>query len=107
MSRMRTGILLAAATALISGVSIFVNSYAVKALPDPGLFTTLKNGAAAAVLLAIALPLFRSGRRPPVTLARGDIGWLTAIGIIGGSIPFLLFFTGLSMASAPSAAFIQ
>ena len=40
-------------------------------------------------------------------LARRDIGWLTLIGIIGGSIPFLLFFTGLSLASAPSAAFIH
>ena len=43
-------------TAVISGVSVFVNSYAVKALPDPAVFTTLKNGAAALVLVAVALP---------------------------------------------------
>ena len=30
-----------------------------------------------------------------------------AVGVIGGSIPFILFFTGLAQASAPSAAFIQ
>lgn len=105
--RLRTGILLAAATAVISGISVFVNSYAVKELPDPGLFTTLKNGAAALALFAVAVPLFRSGRRPAVHLARRDLGWLTLIGIVGGSIPFLLFFTGLSLASAPSAAFIH
>jgi len=29
------------------------------------------------------------------------------IAIVGGSLPFLLFFTGLSLASAPSAAFIH
>ncbi|HYL41486.1 MAG TPA: DMT family transporter, partial [Candidatus Binatus sp.] len=29
------------------------------------------------------------------------------IGIIGGGVPFILFFTGLAQASAPSAAFIQ
>ena len=29
------------------------------------------------------------------------------VGVIGGSIPFILFFSGLAMASAPSAAFIQ
>ena len=29
------------------------------------------------------------------------------IGVIGGSLPFLLFFTGLAQASAPSAAFIH
>jgi drug/metabolite transporter (DMT)-like permease len=105
--KLRQGILLAVATALISGVSVFLNSYAVKALPDPGLFTTLKNGAAALALAAIAIPLLRRSRRPSLPLARRDLGWLTLIGIIGGSIPFLLFFTGLSLASAPSAAFIH
>ena len=29
------------------------------------------------------------------------------IGVIGGSLPFLLFFGGLAQASAPSAAFIH
>ena len=106
MNRIRTGLLLAAATALISGVSIFLNSYAVKALPDAGLFTTLKNGFAAAALFAIAVPVLRA-RRQTLTINRQTLGWLTVIGIIGGSIPFLLFFTGLSLASAPSAAFIQ
>jgi drug/metabolite transporter (DMT)-like permease len=105
--RIRTGILLAAATAVISGLSVFLNSYAVKALPDPGLFTTLKNGAAVLMLGAVVIPLFRSKGRVSRPLARRDFGWLTLIGIIGGSIPFLLFFTGLSLASAPSAAFIQ
>ena len=57
------------------------------------------------VLLALAAPLVR----------RSDVGqvdrtgWvgLTIVGVVGGGIAFLLFFTGLSMASAPSAAFIQ
>ncbi|HEY5488987.1 MAG TPA: DMT family transporter [Candidatus Limnocylindrales bacterium] len=106
MNRIRTGLLLAAATALISGVSIFLNAYAVKALPDAGLFTTLKNGIAAAALFAVAIPVLRM-RRQPLAINRQTVGWLTVIGIIGGSIPFLLFFTGLSIASAPSAAFIQ
>ena len=106
MNRIRTGLLLAAATALISGVSIFLNSYAVKALPDAGLFTTLKNGFAAAALFAVAVPVLRM-RRQTLTINRQTLGWLSVIGIICGSIPFLLFFTGLSIASAPSAAFIQ
>ena len=106
MNRMRTGILLAALTAVISGVSIFLNSYAVRELPDAGLFTTLKNSAAALVLFAVAVPVLRMRARP-VRLDRQAGIRLTAIAIIGGSVPFLLFFTGLSMASAPSAAFIQ
>ncbi len=32
---------------------------------------------------------------------------LVAIAIIGGSIPFVLFFSGLAIATAPTAAFIQ
>ena len=103
---MRTGILLAAATALISGVSIFLNSYAVKALPDAGVFTTLKNGVAAAVLLVVLMAVLGL-RRQSLAVDRRTVGWLTIIGVIGGSVPFLLFFTGLSIASAPSAAFIQ
>jgi len=106
MSRMRAGILLAAATALISGISIFLNSYAVKALPDPALFTSLKNAVAAIALFAVALPLVRQ-RGGSFRLSRRDGGWLTLIAIVGGSVPFLLFFTGLSLATAPSAAFIQ
>jgi drug/metabolite transporter (DMT)-like permease len=106
MNPLKKGILLAVATALISGVSVFVNSYAVKAMPDPALFTTLKNGAAAFALLIVALPIIQR-RGGTFRLNRRDAGRLTLIAIVGGSVPFLLFFTGLSMASAPSAAFIH
>jgi drug/metabolite transporter (DMT)-like permease len=106
MNRMRTGILLAIATALISGVSVFLNSYAVKALPDPALFTTLKNSVAALALFVVAIPIVRQ-RGATFRVGRRDAGWLTLIAIVGGSVAFLLFFTGLSLASAPSAAFIH
>ncbi len=100
-----TGLLLAGATALISGLSVFVNASAVKAVPDPAVFTTLKNGLAAIVLLGLAAAVVR----PSDVRAIGgrDWGWLTLIGVVGGGIPFLLFFSGLAMASAPSAAFIH
>jgi len=49
------GIGLAAVTALVSGFSVFVNASAVRTFTDPVLFTTLKNGVAAIVLVAIAL----------------------------------------------------
>jgi len=93
-------------TALISGVSVFLNSYAVKELPDAGLFTTLKNSVAALALLAVAMPLVRARGGTFSVDRRGALA-LTAIAIVGGSVPFLLFFTGLSLASAPSAAFIH
>lgn len=101
----RWGVILAAATAAISGVSIFVNAFAVKQLPDPAVYTTLKNGFAALVLIALAALTVRPADLS--TMRRRSWGWLIVIGVVGGSLPFLLFFTGLAQASAPSAAFIH
>lgn len=38
------GVALAVGAALISGVAIYLNAFAVKQLPDTALYTTLKNG---------------------------------------------------------------
>ena len=102
---LRSGVLLALGAAGISGLSIFVNAFAVKQLPDPAIYTTLKNGVAAILLLVLAVATV-----PPATvraLPRRSWATLAVIGVIGGSVPFVLFFTGLAEASAPSAAFIQ
>lgn len=102
---LRWGVGLAFATALISGVSIFVNGFAVKQLPDAAVFTTLKNAVAALILVGFAAATVR----PADVRAMDRSSWtrLAVIGIVGGSVPFLLFFSGLAMASAPSAAFIH
>lgn len=101
----RWGILLALGTALISGVSVYVNGFAVKQLPDPAVYTTLKNGVAALVLIALAAATVRPAALRGISPR--SWGWLAMIGIVGGSVPFLLFFTGLAQASAPTAAFIH
>ena len=104
-NQVRTGILLAVGSALISGLSIYVNAFAVKQLPDAAVFTTLKNAVAAGILVAAALAL---GAARDVRLIRRS-SWpaVLAVGVVGGGIPFILFFVGLAQASAPSAAFIQ
>jgi drug/metabolite transporter (DMT)-like permease len=102
---LRWGVGLALATAVISGVSIFVNGFAVKQLPDPAVYTTLKNGVAAVLLVGLAAASVRPSSVRAI--APRSWAWLVVIGVIGGSIPFVLFFTGLAQASAPSAAFIQ
>jgi drug/metabolite transporter (DMT)-like permease len=84
-------------------VSVFVNSTAVRAVGDPVLFTTLKNGVAAALLMTIATLLVRGSWRPQWRTAPG----LLALGVIGGSVAFVLFFSGLAQATAPSAAMIH
>jgi drug/metabolite transporter (DMT)-like permease len=103
---LRWGIGLAAGTALISGLAVFLNAHGVKQVPDSAVYTTLKNGVAAMVLIGLLAALPSSRRAIPALSPRQ---WLTlaAIGVIGGSVPFLLFFGGLAQASAPSAAFIH
>ena len=54
--RTRTaGIVLAFATAAISGVSVFVNGYGTKHFTDATVYTTSKNLVAAALLAVLAL----------------------------------------------------
>ena len=89
------------ACALISGFSVVYNASAVKGA-DPVAFTTLKNAMAAVAVLAVALaigswPLFAK-------LKRGQWLKLLTIAVVGGSIPFALFFIGLSLASSGGMA---
>jgi drug/metabolite transporter (DMT)-like permease len=100
------GIGLAAATAVISGVSVYINAFAVKQLTDPVLFTTLKNGVAAVILVGLLMASDRTRATVPRLGGRQWLG-LATIGFLGGGLAFILFFEGLAAASAPSAAFIH
>jgi drug/metabolite transporter (DMT)-like permease len=98
------GLALALLTAVISGVSVFVNFYAVKHFHDPTAFTTLKNtmvGMALLMILALSRP------QSKMHLTRGSRIGIPLLGLIGGSIPFVLFFEGLARANATDAALIQ
>jgi drug/metabolite transporter (DMT)-like permease len=101
-----TGIALAFVAALISGVAIFVNGHAVQHFGDATVYTTAKNAVAGLLLLALAAPLLGGPRSQVPQIRRHPLG-LAAIAVIGGSIPFVLFFEGLSRAEATQAAFIQ
>ncbi len=101
----RWGIALATLTALISGVSVFANGLIVKEFSDPVVLTGVRNAMVGLVLLAILLA--SGGRREIRALSGGRAAALLAIAVIGGSIPFILFFSGLAEASGPGAAFIH
>jgi drug/metabolite transporter (DMT)-like permease len=105
----RTGILLALATALISGFSVFLNSYGVKAFGNPTAYTTGKNVVSAVVLLTFVSIGMRAGSGIRLTRPSGRGQWagVVAIGVFGGSVPFVLFFEGLSRATSPQAAFLH
>ena len=99
------GVHLALLTAVISGFSVYINSFGVKHVPDPFVFTTTKNVAVALMLTAgVILPFKLRALRG---LEPRQWAQLALLGLVGGSIPFLLFFYGLREASAPSAAFMH
>lgn len=105
--RRTTGIALAFATATISGSAVYVNGFAVKHFDDATVYTTAKNGVAA-ILLAGLLAVspaarVRATRRPSRRQRMG----IAAVGIIGGGVPFVLFFEGLARAPSVQAAFIH
>jgi drug/metabolite transporter (DMT)-like permease len=103
----RTGLLLALATACISGVAVFLNSYGVKAVGNPTVYTTAKNLVAAVILIAVATLGRSVGARLTRPAGRRQWAGLLAVGVIGGSVPFVLFFEGLSRASSTQAAFLH
>ena len=111
MSRRSTGIALALVTAAISGVAVFLNGYAVKRFGDATAYTTAKNGVAGLLLLLLALPVLvrpaRAGEPAPRPGSRRQWLALVLLGVVGGSIPFVLFFEGLARASSTQAAFIH
>lgn len=98
------GLLLVFSTAAISGVSIFINKYGVSTI-NPYAFTFLKNSVVVILLtsLILAAKEFAAIRN----LKMRQWGILTLIGIIGGGVPFLLFFKGLTLTSAAQGSFIQ
>jgi drug/metabolite transporter (DMT)-like permease len=104
VTRRATGIALAFVTALISGASIYVNAHAVKHFGNATVYTTAKNAVAGLLLLALALVPPR--RTAAAVRGRTPLA-LVAVAVIGGSVPFVLFFEGLTRAEATQAAFIQ
>jgi drug/metabolite transporter (DMT)-like permease len=107
--RTRQGLTLALAAAVISGFAVYTNSYGVRAFGSAVVYTTAKN-LVAAILLTAALAV--AGLRAPregFTRPRGLAQWggLAAVAVVGGSVPFILFFEGLARVSSSNAAFIQ
>jgi drug/metabolite transporter (DMT)-like permease len=122
--RSRTpGVVLAGATALVSGISVFVNSYGVRAGAAPDVYTTAKNLVAVAVLSLLAVigwgvrrRASRSAAASFVTVAPEAravpatsrwVEWLglAYVGVVGGGLAFVLFFDGLAVSEPASAAF--
>jgi drug/metabolite transporter (DMT)-like permease len=104
MAQINKGMLLVLATALISGLSIFLNSYAVKGF-DSDVFTFSKN-LAVAILLTVGILSFGLWNEIK-SLTKKQWTQLSLIGLVGGSIPFILFFKGLQLGNATTGSFMH
>lgn len=98
------GILLVFSTAIISGFSIFINQFGVSVI-NPYIFTGLKN-IVVAVLICCLFLVMKDWR---ILKGLSKKYWLLllTIGLVGGSIPFLLFFKGLFLTTAAQGSFIH
>jgi drug/metabolite transporter (DMT)-like permease len=92
------GLALVLLTAVISGVSTFVNGFAVVGTSSNA-FVTVRNLAVAGMILPVALLARRWAPAGPPLRGADRLG-LVVVGIFGGAIPFLLFFHGLALAQA-------
>ena len=99
------GIALVLATAFISGFSIFLNAIAVKEF-NPVLFSGIKNLVVGLLLVSAIILLKEYATVRKLTFKQWKL--LFAVGLIGGSIPFMLWFSALKMAgSALALGFIH
>jgi drug/metabolite transporter (DMT)-like permease len=94
---------------LVSGVAVFLNAGAVRELGDATVYTTAKNLVAALLLGALAAVAGARGSQARLRWphGRGQLAGLVAVAVVGGSVPFVLFFEGLARATSVHAAFLQ
>jgi drug/metabolite transporter (DMT)-like permease len=102
----RWGYALASLNMLISGVAIYVNSLGVKLFADSTLYTGLKNAVVGAVLL---VPLAFSGQQRSRFTRLTAPQWLLLglVALIGGSVPYALYFRGLQLSTPVTASLID
>jgi drug/metabolite transporter (DMT)-like permease len=98
------GITLVLLAAFVSGFSIFLNSFAVASF-NAFVFTTLKNAIVAVFLFSLVLLLKEI--RNLKTISKKQWLQLSTIGLVGGSIPFLLYFYALKLTTAINAGFLH
>ncbi len=96
----RPGLALVLLTAVVSGVSTFVNFFAVQGTNSDA-FITARNALVGLLLVPFALLLGGGELR---RLGGRDLVRLALIGLVGGAVPFILFFRGLQMAAAEGGA---
>jgi drug/metabolite transporter (DMT)-like permease len=103
MRKETLGTFLAILTAVISGISIPLNKIFVVEM-EPAVFTAVR-----ALIIGLIFLAFAGWKSKRSKNAFKKVPWkyLIAIGIIGGGLAFLLFFSGLQLTTSSRAAFLQ
>lgn len=102
MKREALGTLLALMTAVVSGFAIPVNKIFVSEL-DPVIFTAVR-----AIFIGLVFFVLAGCSKGSIKkLNKVRWSWLLAIGIIGGGLGFLLYFSGLELTTSGRAAFLH
>lgn len=101
-------LVVAIAAAVVSGFAVFLNGMAVSRFDDATVYTTAKNLVAGAILVvATAAGATRLSEIRNWRPTKRSGASLALIAIIGGAVPFVLFFEGLARATSTNAAFIH
>jgi drug/metabolite transporter (DMT)-like permease len=103
------GIGFALGAAGVSGIAVFVNGFAVRRFDDATVYTTAKNLVAGALLATALLVTTYVSRQASDVRETARRAWptLAVIAVVGGAVPFVLFFEGLARATSTNAAFIH
>jgi drug/metabolite transporter (DMT)-like permease len=105
------GLRLAVVAAVVSGIAVYLNGQAVRRFPSPTVYTTGKNLVAGVVLICVALAIRQrrsdADRHHSDPIRGAERLGLVAVAVVGGAVPFVLFFEGLARATSSDAAFIH
>mgnify|MGYP001569271482 CR=1 FL=1 len=104
LKQIHKGIILAFLTAIISGFAIFYSKISVAKI-DPLILATTRNSLVG--IFFIIYFLATNNLKRLLKLTKKELVLLLGIGVIGGSIPFYLFFTGIKLIGAQSANIIH
>jgi drug/metabolite transporter (DMT)-like permease len=102
----RIGYYFAGLNAIISGFAIYINSLGVSLFKDSTLYTTLKN-AVVGVALLLPVVLLTSRRAEWKRLSVRQWGYLLLLAVVGGSVPYLLFFRGLQLSTPVTSSLLN
>ncbi|MBI4973992.1 DMT family transporter [Candidatus Roizmanbacteria bacterium] len=104
LKQIHKGIIFAFLTAIISGFAIFYSKISVAKI-DPLILATTRNSLVG--IFFIIYFLATNNVKQLLKFTKKELLLLFGIGIIGGSIPFYLFFTGIKLIGAQSANIIH